>query len=111
MSNLTYLNGIATAVPKTKPKKFPDPKVLKIDNWTPINVTYNADFHVDTIKGRLASAYPKDRTKEHFMTISLSRNANSSVELTAQAWRIRERSGPRYLPTKDFPRDFKTTLN
>lgn len=111
LSNLTYLEGIATAVPKIRPTKFPDPAAITIDGWKSEKVKYAKDFQVETIDGRTLSAYPCDRTKEHFITVSLSRKDNNKIKLSAQAWKIRERGGPRYLPIKDFKRDFEITLN
>ena len=63
-----------------------------------------------TKKGRLLSAYPRDRTKEHFMTVSFSRRRTGEVTLAAQAWQVRARGGPKNLPLRDFPRAYRTTL-
>lgn len=110
MSNLTYLNGIATASPKSDPKKFPDPGQIRIPNWSPAKVRYDANFNVSTKKGFLFSAYPKRRTREHFMTASFSRLASGKLELLVDAWRVRERQGSKNLPVKDFKKTFKYTL-
>lgn len=110
LSNLTYLNGIATAKPELKPKKFP-PSDVKIPNWKPTPVTYSKDFAVSTKKGWLFSAYPKTRTREHFMTISLQRRVRGGIKLVAQAWRVRERAGSKNLPKKDFLTAYRTMLS
>lgn len=110
MSNLTYLNGLATSVAKSTPKKFPDPSAITIDGWNPATVKYDKAFHVDTKKGRWTSAYPRERTREHFMTVSFNRLDTGGLELTADAWRVRERSGPKNLPVKDFKKTFKFIL-
>ena len=44
------------------------------------------------------------------MTVSFSRLKNGGVELKADAWRVRDRSGAKNLPVKDFTRPFKFTL-
>ncbi len=111
MSNLTYLNGIAADKPKSKPTKFPAVEVCKLNNWKPNTVTYKKSFQVSTEKGNIFSAYPKTRTNEHFMTISFSRNTTSgTIDLSADAWRIRETKGPKLLPVKDFDRTFTFKL-
>lgn len=110
MSNLTGLNGVATAKPELKnPKKFPDPAHVQIPGWTPQPVQYDHSFAVSTKPGRLLSAYPKDRTREHFMTASFKRNAQGSVELSVNAWRVRERD-ENNLPKRDFD-TYTTILN
>lgn len=109
LSNLTYLNGIATAKPKHKPTRFPDAST-RPDDWRAAPVTYSNKFEVTTKKGWLFSAYPKTRTREHFMTVGFQRRTGGGIRLTAQAWRVRERAGPRNIPKKDFARAFQTTL-
>ena len=102
MSNLTGLNGVATAKPELKkPKKFPDPAHIQIPGWTPQTVQYDHSFAVSTKPGRLFSAYPKDRTREHFMTASFKRNAQGGIDLAVNAWRVRERDEDN-LPKRDF---------
>jgi hypothetical protein len=110
LSNLTYLNGIATSGPKTKPKKFPDPKTVSIDNWDPATVKYDPAFNVKTKKGRLGSAYPRERTREHFMTVSFCRLKNGGIQLNTDAWRVRDRTGTQHLPERDFKKPFTITL-
>jgi hypothetical protein len=110
LSNLTGLNGLATSVAKSKPPKFPDPSVITMEGWKPAKVKYDKAFQVDTKKGRWFSAYPRARTREHFMTISFNRLNSGGLELTADAWRVRERSGPKNLPVKDFKKTFKFKL-
>ncbi|WP_428036636.1 hypothetical protein [Amphritea sp.] len=101
LSNLTGLNGIATATPSFKPKKFPDPNLFSIPGWQAKPVQYDKSFAVSTKEGRLFSAYPKSRTREHFMTASFSQTDNGEVMLKVNAWRVRERDGNN-LPKRDF---------
>jgi hypothetical protein len=109
LSNLTYLNGIATSAPKHTPRRFPDRKI-RIDGWKSNRVNYASDFDVGTKKGWVFSAYPKRRTREHFMTVSFLRRAAGGLRLTAQAWRVREREGSRNLPKADFAKPFRINL-
>lgn len=102
LSNLTGLNGIATAIPKFKPKTFPDSSILSIPGWPTATVTYDRTFAVSTKGGRIGSAYPCDRTREHFMTIGFQRKSSGGIELSVNAWRVRDRD-ENYLPAKDFP--------
>ena len=110
LSNLTGLNGIATSAAKSTPKKFPDPKAIKIADWDPAKVKYSSAFNVSTKKGRIPSAYPRERTREHFMTVSFCRLRSGGIQLSADAWQVRERSGPKNLPKKDFKNTFRFTL-
>ena len=53
--------------------------------------------------------YPADRTAEHFMTVGLSRlSEGKGVELTANAWLVRERDGS--LPARSFKEPYRTVL-
>ena len=117
MSNLTGLNGIATNVATDRPPQFPHVEAASDLGWLSREVDYFKDekgwgrFFVQFQRGRLFSAYPKTRTREHFMTISFSRHPNrGGVELTANAWLVRERTGKRHLPVKSFTRPFRTIL-
>ena len=111
MSNLTFLNGIATDKAKSKPAKFPATDICKLNGWKPVKVTYSKLYQVSTKKGSIFSAYPKTRTREHFMTISFNRNTTSgTIDLSANAWRIRDIRGPKMLPTRDFDRAFTVKL-
>ncbi len=110
LSNLTYLNGIATSTPKHTPKRFPH-KEIRIDGWQSNPVDYASEFDVGTKKGRFFSAYPRRRTREHFMTVSFQRATAGGLRLTAQAWRVREREGPKNLPKTDFAKPFTVNLH
>jgi hypothetical protein len=109
LSNLTFLNGIATSIADHVPKKFPE-KGIDIPGWQPQTVTYTKEFDVSTSKGRIFSAYPKARTREHFMTVSFQRPAGGGLRLTANAWRVRERHGPKNLPKRDFAKPYTIDL-
>ncbi|MCL6417766.1 hypothetical protein MIB92_19060 [Aestuariirhabdus sp. Z084] len=110
LSNLTYLNGIATSTPSHVPGSFP-PKEMSVQGWPSSKVNYASQFDVSTKKGWLFSAYPKARTREHFMTVSLQRTPDKGVNVTVDAWRVRERTKQKNLPVKDFSKPFKVTLS
>lgn len=108
MSNLTGLNSLASDKAKTSPEKFPDPKAMTITGFEPQEVEYDKHFHVHTKKGFPLSAYWKERTREHFMTVSFHKNT-TSVGMSVQAWRIRQQDKNR-LPVKDFDNAFEVEL-
>ena len=105
MSNLTGLNSIASAKAKTTPKNFP---AIKIPGLPAKEVDYDKAFHVHTKGGFIGSSYWKQRTKEHFMTVSFHKHADK-VKMSVQAWRIREQDAQR-LPKKDFKAPFEISL-
>lgn len=108
MSNLTGLNSLASDKAKNTPKQFPDPKAVNVPSCPPQEVLYDKNFNVHTKKGFPFSAYWKERTREHFMTVSFHKNA-ASVGMSVQAWRIREQDSAR-LPVKDFKQAFTINL-
>ncbi|MFQ3232147.1 MAG: hypothetical protein ACI9DO_003542 [Reinekea sp.] len=108
MSNLTGLNSLASDKAKKTPKQFPDPTAINIPNFEPQTVQYEKEFNVHTKKGFPFSAYWKERTREHFMTVSFHKNT-ASVGMSVQAWRIRQQDSDR-LPVKDFKQDFRVNL-
>jgi len=111
LSNLTGLNGVATAAPTFQPQYFPDSGSARTLGWTPAEVEYRPDWHAVSVKpGFLLSAYPRPRTREHFMTVGFQRDGLGGIRLTAQAWRVRERQGDDNLPVQDFARPFVTQL-
>ncbi|MFN3714634.1 MAG: hypothetical protein ACK4SX_13330 [Alcanivoracaceae bacterium] len=111
MSNLTGLNGLATATPSFKPEQFPDQDTARTIGWEPRPVAYReAGRAVSTRPGRIGSAYPRARTSEHFMTIGFARDGLGAVRLEANAWRVRERAGPDNMPVADFRQPFITRL-
>jgi hypothetical protein len=111
MSNLTGLNGIATAAPKLEPIRFPDGGSAGRLGWPTAPVEYRQGrWAVSTKPGFLLSAYPKARTREHFMTIGFSRDGLGGVRLEANAWRVREREGEANLPVRDFSEPYRVTL-
>lgn len=110
LSNLTGFNGFATAVWKNKPRKFPDPNAISVPGFPAAKVDYDRDFRVSTRKGHpLSFVYPRERTSEHFMTVAFNRSENGALELTVDAWRVRER-GRKNLPERDFARKFSLEL-
>ncbi len=117
LSNLTGLGGIATNVATDGPAKFPHVEAASDLGWPRREVDYFKDekgwgrFFVQFQRGRLFSAYPKARTREHFMTVSFCLHPDrGGVELTANAWLVRERTGKQYLPARSFTRPFRTIL-
>lgn len=108
LSNLTGLNSLASDKAKTTPKHFPDPNAVDIPGFEPQTVQYDKNYNVHTKKGFPFSAYWKERTHEHFMTISFHKNP-ASVGMSVQAWRIRQQNSDR-LPVKDFKQAFTITL-
>ncbi|WP_339719000.1 hypothetical protein [uncultured Paraglaciecola sp.] len=108
MSNLTGLNSLASDKAKTTPKLFPDPATIEIAGFEAQAVQYDKNFNVHTKKGYPLSAYWKERTREHFMTVSFHKNT-ASVGMSVQAWRIRQQDKER-LPVKDFKQAFTITL-
>jgi len=110
LSNLTGLNGIATSVAKAKPETFPHSSV-DVTGVPSKAVDYDRNYFVGKKKGRLLSAYPKDRTREHFMTIEFSKNTAGKVKLAAKAWRVRDRAPKTNLPVQEFEKAFQVALN
>ena len=117
MSNLTYFNGLAASVATARPRNFPHRDAAKNLGWPSRRVDYykgkggRGRFFVQIRKGRWLSAYPKERTREHFMTVSFCRRPNAKgIELTANAWLVRERTGRKHLPAKSFTKPFRVIL-
>lgn len=112
LSNLTGLNGIATAVAQPEPETFPLAEVVRDPALPPRRVEYSSRHFVSNRPGRLLSAYPSDRTREHFMTVSFSRGrVPGEVHMSVQAWRVRERDAVDNLPVPDFESPYTMTLN
>ena len=115
MANLTGLNGLATSVATDRPDRFPDGTAARGLGWQPRKVNYyknggaGSRFFVQSRKGRLLSAYPRDRTREHVMTVSFCRHAGG-IEVTANAWLLRQRTKAGDLPVRSFTRPFRTIL-
>lgn len=116
LSNLTYLNGIATNVATDEPPEFPHSEAASDLGWPRCKIDYFKDepgkgrFFVQSQKGRFLSAYPRDRTREHFMTVSFCLRPQGDVELTANAWLVRERTGRKHLPARSFAKPFRVIL-
>ena len=117
LSNLTGLNGIATNVATGRPAEFPHAAAAADLGWPSRPVDYFSDarargrFFVDSRRGRLLSAYPRIRTREHFMTVSFRRRPDGDgIELTADAWLVRRRTGRAHLPARSFVEPFRAIL-
>ena len=115
LSNLTGLEGLAANVAVPRPERFPAPSVAAELGWEPQQVDYFRDerfatrFFVSHDRGRLWSAYPKRRTREHFMTAGFRRQ-RKGVELEVEAWLVRRRANRTNLPARDFAEPFRTVL-
>lgn len=102
LSNLTGLNGVAAAVANKKPGVFPP-----YGDSQPIS--YDRQFFVSSEKGDLFSAYPKTRTREHFMTVGFARRKTGGVTLSVDAWLVRKNDASG-MPKRDFKTPFTTLL-
>lgn len=115
MSNLTGLNGLAASVATDRPDRFPDGTAAGVLGWETRKVNYynnggsRGRFFVQSRKGRWLSAYPRDRTREHIMTVSFCRRAGG-IEVTVQAWLLRQRTKTGNMPVRSFTRPFRTIL-
>ena len=87
MSNMTYLEGVATAVPTSNVDRFPS---IDVKSCTSNEVQYLNE--VSITEGNLLSPYPRDRTKEHFMTLSFNKR-DDMVHLNVEAWLVRDNDG------------------
>lgn len=110
LSNLTGLNGLATATANSKPRKFPDPNAIEVEGVPSVAVEYDKRFRVSTRKGYpLSFVYPRERTSEHFMTVAFHRKNDGRLQLDVEAWRVRER-GVSNLPKRDFEKKYSVVL-
>lgn len=111
MSNLTGLAGLAASVATDRPDRFPHDAAAKALGWPRRKVNYyDRRFFVESQEGGgWWSAYPRDRTREHLMTVSFCRRAEG-IEVTANAWLLRQRTPAENMPARSFTRPFRTTL-
>jgi len=100
-------NGLGAGVATQLPEHFPPQ--LEVTSKSP-KVDYHSEYVLGHTKGRYFSQYPKDRTNEHFMTISLSRLSDKELELSVDAWLVRQWDDQASLPAKGFTSPFKTRL-
>lgn len=100
LSNLTFLDGVATSTPELEPGPFPHASV-RPSGWSSAPVQCSDASAVSVRNGWLLSAYPRDRTTEHFMTAAFQRNTAGGVSLKVDAWRVRDRDDAN-LPKRDF---------
>jgi hypothetical protein len=101
LSNLTGLGGFATAVADKKPKTFLTGVELK-------NPKYDGRYFVESTNADYIHGYPHERTKEHFMTLGLSKTDNGAVEIVVNAWLVRVMING--LPGAVFDTPFRTQL-
>lgn len=102
LSNLTGLGGIATGVATTKPNTFAPGVELS-------NVVYDPQYFVKTASADLLGGYPKKRTHEHFMTVGFAKNGQGKVQMTVNAWLVRQIV--KGLPKSSFANPFTFVLN
>lgn len=103
-SNLTGINSVATAKPTIKTESFPDIETT----WEPQIVKYDSKYNVKVTRGRWYSSYWRERTKEHFMTISFNKK-ESKINMTVQAWLVR-RAEANGMPKSQFQEPYSITL-
>jgi hypothetical protein len=103
------LNGLAADVANDKPEQFP--MLAHPSPLLPIQpVVYNDSYKVSYIKGKKWSVYPKDRTKEHFMTLSFAKKSDGVLSLQVEAWTVRELNSHTGLPEKGFSATYITEM-
>ena len=101
LSNLTWLNALATSSP-SKITHFP---TIPVSGITKAKVKYaKRNWSVSTVFRLLDLRYPRRRTREHFMTLKFARKPNKSLQLEIEAWQVRSFSRKTGLPKKDFTR-------
>lgn len=109
LTNLKGLfNGLGAGIANRLPEHFPP----QLEQQGAVNQSPKVDYHNQYVlgytKGRYFSQYPKDRTNEHFMTVSLSRVTDTELELSVDAWMVRQWDGQ--LPARGFAAPFKARL-
>ena len=101
LSNLTWLNALATSSP-SKITHFP---TIPVSGISKAKVKYaEKNWSVSTILRLLDLRYPRRRTREHFMTLKFARKPNKRLRLEIEAWQVRSFSRQTGLPKKDFTR-------
>ncbi len=111
MSNLKgLLNGFASGVAGNHPESFPGGVQTNAVSESLVKVSYDDAYKVSHQKGARFSAHPKDRSDEHFMTIGFNLAANGEIELTVQAWYVRNCDSVSGLPSPGFKSVFSTRL-
>lgn len=110
LSNLKgLLNGLASDVCNNKPEIFPNLRQSNL-SLPARTVHYDDNYKVSHTSGKAWSVYPKDRTDEHFMTLSFSRVENNVLLLNVDAWRVRVRDSLSGLPSKGFKQTYSVKL-
>ncbi len=102
LSNLTRLNGVATAVASCEPAYFPQ------YSRNPVSYLRKRWF-IGHAAGCLAGTYPCDRTLEHFMTAGFQRHEDGRLRLEVQGWLVRQ-TDARGLPAPAFATPFTALL-
>lgn len=121
LSNLTYLNAwFAANRNRLNPTHFPDQRAFDhpqgkqhLSGWNPQTVNHydkgtgNSMYDIEPKTSWRKWIYPRTRTREHFLTIALSRHVKGSgIQMTVKGWLVREvDADPRHkriLPRKAF---------
>ncbi|MGJ8691998.1 MAG: hypothetical protein ACSHW0_05915 [Thalassotalea sp.] len=101
MSNLTGLDGKVAASKAEKLTKFPS---MAIAGITPALVQYEKKWSVSTQKVKFLRFFSYRKTREHFMTLALSKTPSGTVQMAVNVWRIRDKNKYSNMPKKDFSR-------
>jgi hypothetical protein len=102
LANLKGLfNGLGAGVATSLPEHFPLRLAQEKPGRSP-KVDYHSQYVLGHTPGRYFTPYPKDRTNEHFMTISLSRVGDKVLELSIEAWLVRVWDDQKALPRRGF---------
>lgn len=111
LSNLKgWLNGFASDVAGNNPESFPGGIPANAPSESLVKVNYDDAYKVSHQKGTYFSAHPKDRSDEHFMTIGFNRVDAGEIELTVQAWHVRNCDSVSGLPGPGFKSIYSARL-
>lgn len=107
LSNLTYASSWAASygTGKNMPKKFPPYKVQGLTQGKIEH--FDKKWHVEKTSRDLPD-YWKARTKEHFMTLNFNKLGSGEVQVTVQAWLVREKTGN--LPKRNWKSPYRFNL-
>ncbi len=101
MSNLSGISSIATSVitKKTRLEEFPP---IHVPGVPSCKVSYESPWRVSSESELLDFRYYKNRTKEHFYTLTVQKAVDGSLDVTVRAWLARERDKKTGLPKQDW---------
>ena len=111
LSNLRgWLNGFASDVAGNNPESFSGGELSDTSDELSAKVSYHDVYKVNHQQGARFSPHPKDRSGEHFMTLSFNRVAKGDIALSVQAWYVRNCYSVSGLPSQGFNSVFSTPL-